>query len=182
MHAYPHSNGICGIVATDEDYPQRVAQTLLNQVCNEFVSRYPRSTYADLKPPPPPSNWTIVMAKTTVDPLPYPELKEWIQKYQDPEQADILLKVQTELDQTVVFLQKTMASVLDRGEKIDDLVAKSAYLNSSSKMFYTKVGCSQNIATYAEDDTDQLHNRRSSRTHAVMLCDVNNLSGAVDTL
>ena len=57
-------------------------------------------------------------------------------KYQDPQQADSILKIQKELDETKIVLHKTIESVLQRGEKIDDLVAKSDGLSAQSKMFY----------------------------------------------
>jgi len=55
---------------------------------------------------------------------------------QDPHQADNILKIQKELDETKIVLHKTIESVLERGEKIDDLVQKSDGLSSQSKMFY----------------------------------------------
>lgn len=55
---------------------------------------------------------------------------------QDPHQADNILKIQKELDETKIVLHKTIESVLQRGEKIDDLVQKSDGLSAQSKMFY----------------------------------------------
>ena len=40
------------------------------------------------------------------------------------------------LPQTKVILHKNMEDLLDRGEKLDDLVSKSEGLSSSAKMFY----------------------------------------------
>lgn len=68
-----------------------------------------------------------------------PELKEYLTKYQDPQQADSIMKIQQELDETKIVLHKTIESVLQRGEKIDDLVAKSDGLSAQSKMFYRKL-------------------------------------------
>lgn len=65
-----------------------------------------------------------------------PELRDYLQKYQDPQQADSIMKIQKELDETKITLHKTIESVLQRGEKIDDLVAKSDGLSSQSKLFY----------------------------------------------
>ena len=59
-------------------------------------------------------------------------------KYQDPAQADSIMKIQKELDETKIVLHKTIESVLQRGEKIDDLVAKSDGLSAQSKMFYSQ--------------------------------------------
>jgi synaptobrevin family protein YKT6 len=46
------------------------------------------------------------------------------------------MRVQAELDETKVVLHKTIESVLDRGQKLDDLVQKSDALSAQSKMFY----------------------------------------------
>lgn len=66
----------------------------------------------------------------------FPELKEYITKYQNPENADSLMKIQRELDETKVVLHKTIESVLDRGEKLDVLADKSRDLSGASKSFY----------------------------------------------
>lgn len=48
------------------------------------------------------------------------------------------MKIQKELDETKIVLHKTIESVLERGEKIDTLVAKSDGLSAQSKMFYSE--------------------------------------------
>lgn len=70
--------------------------------------------------------------------MPFPELKEYIVKYQDPQQADSIMKIQKELDETKIVLHKTIESLLQRGELIEDLVAKSDGLSAQSKMFYSE--------------------------------------------
>jgi synaptobrevin family protein YKT6 len=90
-------------------------------VVDEFLTKYPRSTFANSNPT-----------------LAFPELSGYIVKYQDPQQADSIMKIQKELDETKIVLHKTIESVLQRGEKIDDLVAKSDGLSAQSKMFYSK--------------------------------------------
>ena len=47
-----------------------------------------------------------------------------IVKYQDPMEADKILKIQKELDDTKVVLHKTIDSVLARGEKLDNLAGR----------------------------------------------------------
>ncbi|KIN07822.1 hypothetical protein OIDMADRAFT_37198 [Oidiodendron maius Zn] len=121
FHAYGRTEGVCGIIISDHAYPGLVAHQLLSKVVDEFLTQHPRSTWA-----------------TTNPTLPFPELKEYIVKYQDPTQADSIMKIQKELDETKIVLHKTIESVLQRGEKIDDLVAKSDGLSAQSKMFYTQ--------------------------------------------
>ena len=45
-------------------------------------------------------------------------------------------KIYKDLDETKDILHKNMETLLDRGEKLDDLVDKSEGLSMSSKMFY----------------------------------------------
>ncbi|KAM0579184.1 hypothetical protein ACHAO2_003568 [Verticillium nonalfalfae] len=119
FHALGRSEGICGIIISDHQYPSLVAHQLLSKVVDEFLAKHPRSTWSAGNPT-----------------LAFPELKDYLSKYQDPQQADSILKIQKELDETKIVLHKTIESVLQRGEKIDDLVAKSDGLSSQSKMFY----------------------------------------------
>lgn len=55
---------------------------------------------------------------------------------QDPHQADKLAKIQADLDETKVVLHRTIESMLERGEKLDNLVDKSQDLSMASQMFY----------------------------------------------
>ncbi|KAI9818687.1 MAG: palmitoyltransferase [Thelocarpon impressellum] len=127
FHAYGRTEGVAGVIISDHDYPALVAHQLLSKVVDEFLARHPRSSFAGPSAP----------AKPTLD---FPQLKEYIVKYQDPQQADSILKIQKELDETKIVLHKTIESVLERGEKIDTLVQKSDGLSAQSKMFYTQVG------------------------------------------
>ncbi|MCJ1316885.1 palmitoyltransferase [Xylographa vitiligo] len=117
FHAYGRTEGIAGIIISDQDYPALVAHQLLSKVVDEFLSKHPRSSFSSSNP----------------SPLPFPELKNYITKYQDPQQADSIMKIQKELDETKIVLHKTIESVLERGEKIDTLVSKSNDLSSQSK-------------------------------------------------
>ncbi|KAL9048887.1 MAG: hypothetical protein Q9162_007493 [Coniocarpon cinnabarinum] len=94
---------------------------------DEFVTANPRASWAQAAPKS----------------ISFAPLKEYIVKYQDPQQADSIMKIQQELDETKITLHKTIESVLERNVKLDDLVNKSEGLSSQSKMFY-KQAQSQN--------------------------------------
>ncbi|KAG0740453.1 hypothetical protein G6F16_005150 [Rhizopus arrhizus] len=98
IHIYMNSQGLSGIIISDKDYPSRVAFSLLNKVVDEVLTKY--------------SHWN------TADTIEYPELAQYIHKYQDPQQADNIMKVQKELDETTTIMHKTIESLLQRGEKI----------------------------------------------------------------
>ena len=73
------------------------------------------------------------------------------------------MKIQKELDETKITLHETIESVLHRGEKIDDLVAKSDGLSNQSKMFYRRCSaggmCSRdgaNLSNRTGEETEWL--------------------------
>uniref|UniRef100_A0AC34PW66 V-SNARE coiled-coil homology domain-containing protein n=1 Tax=Panagrolaimus sp. JU765 TaxID=591449 RepID=A0AC34PW66_9BILA len=82
-----------------------------------------------------PSQWDNI--KTDKD-CNYSKLPELLAKWQNPREADSLTRVQDEVEETKVVLHNTIQSVLERGEKLDDLVKASENLSEQSKMFYTQ--------------------------------------------
>jgi synaptobrevin homolog YKT6 len=86
FHAYASSQGVCGIIISDPSYPKLVAHSLLGKMVDEFISAHPRSEYSS----------------GTVGQLSYPQLKEYIVKYQNPDEVDSIMKIQQELDATKV--------------------------------------------------------------------------------
>jgi len=119
-HVYVRGDGLAGVITSDKEYPSRVAFTVLSKVLEDFGSKVPKEKWQN-------------SSMTTID---YDELEGVLQKYQDPKEADAMSRVQSELDDTKIILHETMESLMQRGEKIDDLVAKSDQLSDQSKMFY----------------------------------------------
>lgn len=68
--------------------------------------------------------------------FPQCNLEAYLKQFQDPKEADSMMRLQSELDETKIILHSTIANLLKRGEKLDDLVAKSEDLSSQSKLFY----------------------------------------------
>lgn len=126
-HVYARTEGIAGVVITDQEYPVRVAYSLLNKVLDEYLVKY-QVTPAFLS----------AATKANEPQYALESLNDYIKRYQDPQQADTMLKVQQELDETKIVLHKTIESVLDRGEKLDSLVEKSGALSQTSKLFYSQ--------------------------------------------
>lgn len=69
---------------SDKEYPSRVAFSLLNKILDEFLVKFPQD------------KWN--------PPMTYPELQNYLSKYQDPKQADSIMRVQNELDETTAIL------------------------------------------------------------------------------
>lgn len=126
FHAFTRTEGVCGIMITDDRYPAMVAQRLLSKILEDFLVSQPKTTWAAGE-----CNLDAQMKLKTRN-----ELQDDLVKYQDPNQVDSILKIQGELEETRITLHKTFESVLQRGEKLDDLIEKSAGLSTQSKMFY----------------------------------------------
>lgn len=122
FHAFAKSNSLCAIAITEQSYPDLVAQQLLSKIMDEFESAHPYSSYSS----------------STVSTMSMPSLSTYVVQYQNSDEVDSIGKVQRELDETKQVLHKTIESLLERGEKIDNLVQKSDDLSAQSKMFYTQ--------------------------------------------
>ncbi|XP_061672083.1 synaptobrevin homolog YKT6 [Syngnathoides biaculeatus] len=119
-HVYVRNDNLGAVVIADSEYPQRVCFTLLDKVLEEFSREVDSIDWPSGNP----------------DTVNYKALDVYLAKYQNPKEADAMSKVQAELDDTKIILHKTMESLLERGEKLDDLVAKSEHLGTQSKAFY----------------------------------------------
>ncbi|KAL4204325.1 hypothetical protein AMTRI_Chr01g131570 [Amborella trichopoda] len=119
VHSYSR-NGLCALAFADDHYPIRSAFSILNKVVDEYQKNFGES-------------WRTMHTDAN---QPWPYISEALTKYQDPAEADKLLKIQRDLDETKIILHKTIDSVLERGEKLDSLVEKSSDLSAASQMFY----------------------------------------------
>ena len=85
FYAFSSTKGLTGIIICDEEYPQRVAFSLLNKIIDECLIKFPKDSWKTGR-------------------INYPELKGYLIKYQDPKQADQIMKVQEQLDETKLVM------------------------------------------------------------------------------
>ncbi|KAJ2778203.1 palmitoyltransferase [Coemansia javaensis] len=107
------------VAVTDKDYPELAAMELVGKAARAFEARFEARQIAQ-----------------AAAALPFEDADELLRQYQDPRQANAILKVQRELEDTKAVLHKTMEGLLEREERLDMLVDKSAHLSSQSKAFY----------------------------------------------
>ncbi|RYG99110.1 hypothetical protein EON65_50615 [archaeon] len=113
------ADGLCGCVTCDAEYPPRVAYTLLTKLFEDFVAFKP--------------DWKTEKRNEAIV---WPQLERDLARYQDPANADQIMRIQKNLDETRDVLHQTIDSVLARGEKLEDLVERSGELSAQSKLFY----------------------------------------------
>lgn len=119
-HVYVRTDNLAGVLIADHEYPQRVAHTLITKILDEFSAKIS------------PDQWQTG-TESSID---FSTLPSYLAKYQDPKEADSLTKMQNDLDETKIILKNTIEAVLERGEKLDDMVIKSENLSIQSKAFY----------------------------------------------
>lgn len=90
-------NGLGGVIIADSEYPGKVAIKIIHEMLTNFQKAVPSSKYQG--------------ADKDLE-LDFPELEKMIKKYQDPKEADKLLKLENELGQVQTMLTKTMGDVI----------------------------------------------------------------------
>lgn len=116
-------NGLAVAIIADEEYPSKVIMQISKEVMQMFAIAH---TEEEFKAVNKDVNW------------PMPELDIKIKKYQDPKEADKLLKLQTNLEEVTTIMNKNLDDLLKRGETLDDLMKKSKDVSSVSYNFYKK--------------------------------------------
>ena len=78
------------MIITDQEYPVRPAFSLLTKLLDDFIARIPQTAF---------SNPSAIS---------FPEINTYLSKYQDPRQADAIMRVQQELDETKIVLVRSL--------------------------------------------------------------------------
>lgn len=133
IFAHSTVDGLVFIAVTDIEYNMRVAFSLLGDLAPLFQQTF-RGKYDG------------VTADTPDNFLPWQHLDETLVKYQNPEEEDKILRMKRDIDETKILMYTAIEDLLDRGQKIDDLVTQSEDLSYASKTFYsqakqTNAGC-----------------------------------------
>ena len=118
-HVYVRSDSLACVAVSNIDYLPRVAFALATRALEQFTYDFPPGTWPAAGPD-----------------LSYPPLDALLAKYQNPKEADALLKIQSDLDDTKIVLHDTIQAALEKGELLDELVNKTDKLRDSSKTFY----------------------------------------------
>lgn len=131
-HVYVRADNLAAVLIADHEYPQRVAHTLITKVLDDFTAKVPAPLWAT----------------GTENSIDFQTVAGYLAKYQDPREGDALTKIQDDLDETKIILKNTIEAVLERGEKLDDLVEKSAQLSFQSKTFYKTAKKTNSCCSY----------------------------------
>jgi len=121
-HCHVTSSKIGCAVVADGEYPNRVAHELVMKILEET------STHLG-------GNISSILVDTIHQ---VPAIEILLKKYQNPREADNIMKIQGDLDETQRIMQKNIEDILKRGEKLNDLVTRTQDLSNASLLFWKK--------------------------------------------
>lgn len=104
VHARPAIDGVSGVLISDSEYPVRVAFSLLNKLLEEFMIKVSKTSWQTQANNLALSGNIPSKGEGIVKSSEFPQAQEYLARYQDPRQADTILRVQQELDDTKIVL------------------------------------------------------------------------------
>mmetsp|Transcript_23036 Transcript_23036/g.43256 ORF Transcript_23036/g.43256 Transcript_23036/m.43256 type:complete len:204 (-) Transcript_23036:258-869(-) len=119
-HSMVRSDKLAGVVVTDEEYPKDMAYQLLYLVLRDVNAKLG-------------DKWKKVKAESKVSP---PFMEKYLKDYQEPAKMDKMGQVMKEVGDLKLQLKDNLVLLLERGEKLDDIVEKAEDLSDISKEFY----------------------------------------------
>lgn len=119
-HCQIFQNNLAVCALSDDEYPQRVAFSLIQQAADLFQRQYEASKWNTAEK-------DQSMTVTGLDAL--------LLKFQDPSEADKILKIKKDLEETKTIVYKSIEQMLERGDRLEDLASKSNDLSFQSKAF-----------------------------------------------
>jgi len=102
VHVYVRPDGLAAVIVSNSEYPMRVAHTLLSKVTDEFTNIYPPATW---------SSMAEESGKMTA-------MTDMLKKYQNPAEADPLMRLQNDLDETKDILKNHSSMYLNVVRKL----------------------------------------------------------------
>lgn len=123
IHSFCSSeNNICGILITDFEYERRVAFVCIQTAIKKYLEE---------------NSLTKIQSLPSTDvknPI-CPTLDALFRQYANPKDADLLSKIQVQVNQVHQLADENMKQILKNGETVEQLVAMSDDLDKQSKLF-----------------------------------------------
>jgi len=116
----------------DKEYPTRVAFSLITKELETYEQNMG-------------TNWRTINNDIDSEPQ---YLKDDIVHYQNPRDADKLTAIQSQLDEVKDVMHTNIEQLMQRGETLDSLMAKSDDLNTASVQFYKQAKKANSCCKY----------------------------------
>lgn len=118
-YVWVHPQGVAATVLADQEYPMQVAFRMISELLRHFLEENA-------------GKWEDATKDLN---LAWANGEEMFRRFQNPAEADKVLKIQKELDDVKDVVTTTMGKLIQRGIDLDELARKSSDLSSSSNQF-----------------------------------------------
>jgi len=121
LHVKKYLSGLCVTCVCDSEFPTPAARGFLQKSVELFHGKFPHEkTYSEIVKD---TNLELVGLE-----------KLLIECDANPQKADVIYDIHTDLDQTKEIMKKNIEQLFTRGESLDDLVQKSEDISFQSKI------------------------------------------------
>lgn len=111
-HVFLNHNRIGAVLISDHNYPRSVAFDVINLALEVFPNQFIKGD-----------------EQTTC------KLTKILTNFEEPKYGLQITKIEKELNETKMILHQSMIALLEKNEKIEDMVARSEVLTNTSKKF-----------------------------------------------
>ena len=108
-HCWVTQDGIAATAMTDNEYDERAAYTLLNKLIMDFRAQFQ-------------SSGILEKDLTKDNPVKFGAMEVYLRDWQNPTEADKLLKIEKELQEVQNIVHQNLQDLLQRGETMDVLM------------------------------------------------------------
>ncbi|CAD2106486.1 SNARE protein, putative [Plasmodium vinckei] len=120
VFAFKYSDNICPVVIATDDYPERVAFYMINEIYMDFIRSIPKNIWSEVKED----------NKISFN------LNHYLSKYKDPLACDAITQTNMKISENVGKVRVTMDALIRNRENLDVLVDKSKDLSSTTKQLF----------------------------------------------
>ncbi|SOV13993.1 SNARE protein [Plasmodium sp. DRC-Itaito] len=120
VFAFKYEDNICPIVIATDDYPERVAFYMINEIYRDFVSTISKEEWSSVKED---------------NKIPF-NLYTYLTKYKDPLNCDAITQTNIKINENIEKVRVTMDALIRNRDNLDVLVDKSKDLSSTTKQLF----------------------------------------------
>ncbi|SBT76302.1 prenylated protein, putative [Plasmodium ovale] len=120
VFAFKYSDNICPVVIATDDYPDRVAFYMINEIYMDFIRSVPKKEWSEVKQD----------NKISFN------LNSYLEKYKDPLACDAIAQTNIKISENIEKVRVTMDTLIRNRENLDVLVDKSKDLSSTTKQLF----------------------------------------------
>jgi len=118
-------NGLIGILVTDEDYSNRISFTIVQNILDKFEAKYNVKKYDKITKM---KDYCVSQFNT--------ECRDILKANKDPSKTDNICIAMKEVKDIGKIMEQNIDKLLNRGEKLENLLDKTIELESDSYDFY----------------------------------------------